>query len=269
MSHPFVFRPGTCDEGFFHAITGPVNEYRLPEAFASEDIILDVGTHIGSFCYAALQRGSDHVHGFEAFVENYECASRNLAPFGGRVTVENKAVWRSDRKVEHLRFNELSGVNNAAGHVLGDEGGRPVEVAAFDDVVRRITANGRDRVRLMKIDCEGSEFPILLTSKTLHLIDEIVGEYHNFTTEHDPSHPFYRVAEAAKVEGYSRYNIFTLVTLLEFQGFDVAVEYHPKIPTLAGWFFARRVARPVRLPDRVRWHRDGIKHKVAGLRRAG
>lgn len=81
MDHPFQFRPGTLDEGVFYSVC-EANEYRLPEAFRPDDIIIDVGMHIGSFCYAALRRGSNYVHGFEAELSNYESAVRNLRPFG-------------------------------------------------------------------------------------------------------------------------------------------------------------------------------------------
>src|SRR5580700_1537028 len=70
VSHPFVFRPNTHDEGVFHAVNTH-NEYRLPETFRADDVIIDIGTHIGSFCYAALVRGSNHVYGFEASPENF------------------------------------------------------------------------------------------------------------------------------------------------------------------------------------------------------
>jgi len=46
--------------------------------------------------------------------------------------------------------------------------------------VRSIVNKG-NRVRLLKIDCEGSEFPILYTSKMLEYVDEIVGELHFFS----------------------------------------------------------------------------------------
>src|SRR4051812_882477 len=62
VSHPFVFRPDTQDEGVFHAVNTH-NEYRLPQAFRADDVIIDIGMHIGSFCYAALTRGSNHVYG--------------------------------------------------------------------------------------------------------------------------------------------------------------------------------------------------------------
>src|SRR5487761_1969099 len=64
MDHPFQFRPGTCDEEIFRAVVKG-NEYQLPESFATTDIILDVGTHIGSFSYACVLRGSCNVHTFE------------------------------------------------------------------------------------------------------------------------------------------------------------------------------------------------------------
>jgi len=34
------------------------------------------------------------------------------------------------------------------------------------------------RIRLVKLDVEGSEYPILYTTTKLELIDELVGEYH-------------------------------------------------------------------------------------------
>src|SRR4051794_19104501 len=42
MSHPFTFRPGSCDEEVFRAVNG-CNEYRLPQRFDPDDIIVDIG----------------------------------------------------------------------------------------------------------------------------------------------------------------------------------------------------------------------------------
>ena len=44
---------------------------------------------------------------------------------------------------------------------------------ALDDVLTELGP-----VRLMKIDVEGAEYPILLTARGLELVQEIVGEYH-------------------------------------------------------------------------------------------
>jgi FkbM family methyltransferase len=234
--HPFVFRPGTQDEGIFHAVN-TFNEYRLPERFAADDIIVDIGMHVGSFCYAALIRGSDHVYGFEANLDNFRCASKNLESFAGRVHLANKAVWRSDRKVETLVFCEYPG-NNAAGLVWGNGDGRKVEAVAFDDVIRAVTQNGRNRVRMVKVDCEGSEYPILLTARTLHLVDEIVGEFHEFGPDDVPHS---EITDKARVSGYDRFTMKVLEGALRQAGFEVETVYHPIYPQEPlGWWFAVR-----------------------------
>jgi hypothetical protein len=63
-----------------------------------------------------------------------------------------------------------SGVESLSSH--------SVDPIALDDV---LTAHGPARV--LKLDVEGAEFPILLTSSRLDLVDAVVGEYHEFTDD--------------------------------------------------------------------------------------
>lgn len=231
---PFVFRPGTQDGGVFRSINVR-NEYRLPESFEAHDIVVDIGANIGSFCYAALQRGSDNVYGFEPERDNYACAMRNLSPFGDRVRLHNKAVWRSDRIGDKLFFNSATDeAMTAAGNVFANTGPE-LETIAFDDLIREVTVDGSKRVRMLKIDCEGSEFPILFTSQSLHLIDEIRGEYHEFGGEYDTT----PVPEVASVSGYDRFTITDLTDALQRAGFSV--ESHRSGNTRYGRFFATRL----------------------------
>ncbi|GAC1475099.1 MAG: hypothetical protein NVSMB9_26840 [Isosphaeraceae bacterium] len=258
MDHPFAFRPGTCDEEIFRHVAQE-NEYCLPESFQPDDIILDIGTHIGSFSYAAALRGARQIHTFEPFRENHECAMRNLTTVSNRVSLNHAAVWRSDRRKETLFFKELKHVNNAAGHVLGTQGAA-VPAVGLDEIILRASKKGRRRIRLIKIDCEGSEYPILFTSKMLYLVDEIVGEYHNFTTEQPPEHPFHKIAEKARVDGFERYTIEELARFLDHAGFSVSIKRHGQIPTLAGWFFAVRRDVPPTPPSRWNiWKRKAAR----------
>lgn len=262
VSHPFVFRPGTLDEEIFRVVALD-NEYRLPDSFEARAVVLDIGCHIGSFCYAALERGAAFVLGFEANVENYRRARQNLQSFGARVRIENKAVWRSDRPVKTLTFTECP-ENNGGGSVWRSGPGPAVPAAAFDDVIRAAARVGRGRVRLVKIDCEGSEFPILLTSKTLHMIDEIVGEFHEFGPE-DVSHESTISPEAA-VAGHDRFTMKVLASALGDAGFAVETVYHPAYPReRLGWWFARRDLQ--RAPDHdaegTRW--QALRRRVARL----
>lgn len=248
MDHPFQFRPGTHDEGIFYSVC-EANEYRLPEAFRPDDIIIDVGMHIGSFCYAALRRGSNHVHGFEAELSNYESAVRNLRPFGNRVSLHHKAVWRSDRDVHSLRFfGSSDGANTGGGNVVFAVGECEVEAIPFDEVILAVTDGGRKRVRLLKIDCEGSEFPILLTSLNLHMIDQIIGEFHELGGDYDPHKV---LPEGTRVPGFERFTIVELSDVLRRAGFDVIWERPPE--KNIGLFFASR-----RIPPYVRFARRAV-----------
>jgi FkbM family methyltransferase len=260
VSHPFVFRPDTADEEVFQAINLH-DEYRLPDTFAGDDVIIDIGMHIGSFCYAALRRGSNRVYGFEASPENFAQAKSNLKSFGGRVQLVHGAVWRSDQKVERLSFWDCPG-NNGGGQVWRNLHGPALAVLPFDDLVRHVTRNGRDRVRLVKIDCEGSEYPILLTSKTLHLVDAIAGEFHEFGPD---DQPHAGLPELLRVPGHDRYTMKVLEHALKHAGFDVSVAYNPAYPREPiGWWWATRNGRDtMAAPALSRWAR--LRRKVRSL----
>jgi FkbM family methyltransferase len=239
MSHPFTFRPGTVDEQIFDVVV-TYNDYRLPERFAADDIVVDIGTHIGSFCYAVLQRGARHVYGFEPEASNYECAVRNLRSFGDRVHLYNKAVWRSDQVVEKLFFvGSADAANTSGGGVVWPDAGTPVDVVTLDDVIRDVTDGGNKRIKLLKIDCEGAEFPILLTSRMLLVIDNIHGEFHEAGGDYENA----IIPERARVAGFPRFTIDKLTGVLQQAGFRVISIRHDS--SHMGLFFATRNALPL------------------------
>jgi FkbM family methyltransferase len=234
----FSVRPGTLDWAILKSVVLE-NEYRLPEQLHPENIIVDIGMHIGTFCYAALLRGAQHVHGFEAEQENFRLAASNLKPFGDRVSTHHGAVWRSDRKGDSL-FHQGSrdaslGSNTGGGSIFWSTTGEKLDVLAFDDIIHAVTDNGRKRVHLLKIDCEGSEFPILLTARSLHLIDNIRGEFHEMGDGTCNPVP---IPAIAQVEGVSPFTVGALVQCLERAGFTV--EWERSGASFHGWFFATR-----------------------------
>lgn len=231
MNHLYAsslaFREGTTDRAIFLNVVFN-NEYRLPPSFAPGDIVIDIGMHIGGFCFAALLRGCTNIHGFEAERQNFNLAARNLQAFGERVHLYHMAVWRSDRTGDALYSGEgyFEG-NTGGGCILYDTRGEKLDLIAFDNIIRDITNNGQKRIHLVKIDCEGSEFPILLTSRLLHLIDNIHGEYHDGV-----------YAPVAQVEGVSKLSIAELTKHLQAAGF--AVKSFPTPNSQLGMFFATR-----------------------------
>jgi FkbM family methyltransferase len=255
------FRSGTLDQAIFNGVAVR-NEYRLPDRFAPGDIVIDIGAHIGSFAQAVLSRGCRNVYGIEADGANFEIAAAYLRPYidKGHLQLARGAVWRSDRNTDQLRFDGyhpfpksftgMEGTLNTGNGSVVWGSGEPVAKLAFDEIVDRVTNHGEHRVRLLKLDCEGAEWPVLLTSQRLALIDEICGEFHEIGGQ------FLEISEGragqqpvfsfANVE---KFTIDVLVDHLNDAGFTVTWHRH-KRPTGAleglGLFFATRgaAARP-------------------------
>jgi FkbM family methyltransferase len=172
----FITRPGTFDANIFDSVH-TLNEYGLPERFGWNDAVVDIGCHIGSFAYTCLMRGADAVYGYEVNPENLGIAASNLAEFGTQFVPHLAAVWRSDGHSDALTYlAHHNPRNTGGGDVLHRTDGRGVlAMTSLDEIV-----GGIGEIRLLKLDCEGSEYPILYTASddTFSQIDEIVGEWH-------------------------------------------------------------------------------------------
>jgi FkbM family methyltransferase len=251
------FRRGTLDRIIFDGVV-VFNEYRLPACFASTDIVIDVGAHIGSFAYAVVTRGGEHVYSLEPDRANCMCLRENLKPSieNGSVQLIERAVWRSDPNDDELRFDGyhpfprsftgMEGILNTGNGSVIWGAGDPVEKVALDDVIDLATSHGGRRVRLLKLDCEGAEWPALLTSRRLHLVDEIVGEFHEI------GGPFLEISEdrpasapVFQTDRVARFTIDELARSLGEAGFEVTSSRHLR-PNGAveglGLFFARRTS---------------------------
>jgi FkbM family methyltransferase len=255
MSEGWTFRRGTLDRVIFDGVVVG-NEYRLPSRFAPHDIVIDVGAHIGSFAYAVVMRGGQHVHSIEPDRANCTRARENLKPYieSGCVQLMEGAVWRSDPNDDELRFDGyqvfppsfagLAGVLNTGGGSVMWGAGDPVAKVALDDVIDLVTSHGERRVRLLKLDCEGAEWPALLTSRRLHLIDEIVGEFHEIGGAFlEISEDRLSNVQMFHTDGVARFTIDELVRVLQEAGFDVTHFRHRRpdgAPEGLGLFFAAR-----------------------------
>lgn len=157
------FRAGTNDRDVWQAAFVE-NEYGIP-FFNEDDVVIDIGMHIGSFACLAYMKGSRNVFGYEVDQTAYKLAVNNTAAFSlSDIVPQNMAVVRSD--------NPPSAVHYETGSMQTGFGEEVAFAIAFDKIL-----DDRD-IRFLKIDCEGSEFPILYTSD-LSRVNEIAGEFHN------------------------------------------------------------------------------------------
>ncbi len=153
------------------------NQYRCPPAFSSSDRVVDIGTNDGGSCLAFEMKGAGKVIGFEPSMYSFAVARENTKKYPN-IELYHKAVWRSDVEDTKLYYKEteegyltLSMVNNGDGDVA-------VETVSLDEIIERFSP-----IRFLKVDTEGSEYPIILTSKRLSEIQQIGMEVHLFQPE--------------------------------------------------------------------------------------
>jgi FkbM family methyltransferase len=240
------FREDTNDSLIFDEIFKR-NAYKLPEKFLESDIIIDIGAHLGFFTSAVVQRGAQKVYAVEAETENYQLAQEYLKDHidRGNVSLSWEAVWRSDsneKVLYHSGYNRnfdcqitSNLVNTGGGDVIWQTHGEMVPVIAFDTLILKATEEGQKKIRLLKIDCEGSEWPILFTSNTLHLIDEICGEFHEIGGKYDAlKPPFF-------IPGFEQFTVQELSQFFKEKNFDFTstrLMRSDGLPSRLGMFFA-------------------------------
>jgi FkbM family methyltransferase len=209
------------------------NEYRLPDAFHPTDNIIDIGAHIGSFSLACAIRGAKKIIGFEPEASNARLARANTEGF--TIEIREQAVWRSDFDRAELRHtgptvDQESGMLNTGGGNVFFDGYIPVDSVTLDSVIKEL-----GKVRLLKVDCESSEWPILLTSKELDKVQEIIGEYHEIG---GPRNSLATIPPRAQVGNYDHYDVDVLVDFMKSRGFTIEVQ--PSEGSHFGHFYARR-----------------------------
>lgn len=211
---PRVYRTQS-EKDTFYAVAVE-NEYCLPQLLA-EDTVIDIGAHIGSFSFLAYKNGSRSVYAYEIDPWHLEAATVNLGDMQDGAALHHGAVVRGDdRRAEQYHYN---GAWNSFGIV-----GTDVPSKSLDEIINEVCAPG-ERVRFLKIDCEGGEYPILYTCQQIERIQEIAGEYHCID------------GGAPETEGLPYpLNDSGLARFLQDHGFEVALISHGS----TGNFFARR-----------------------------
>ncbi len=197
----FLLRPGTADRTIFNDIWLR-KLYCRESALRPGDVVIDIGAHIGLFSLFAASC-SARVFSFEPFPENFSLLKENIARsnFQDRILPSPLAVWTTLGQVNLYRSEQSTGSHSIM----------VPSSTCFEAKTTTLAQIMRDHqihsCRVLKIDAEGSEYPILYTapSDVLGRIDQICLEWHDFG---DKSHPEYE---------HNR-----LKTFLEERGFQVS-----------------------------------------------
>lgn len=219
------FRSGSLDRCIFDQIKN-VDEYLLKEeSFNSSDIALDIGGHIGFFARTILDLGAGRVYLYEISPQNIELCKKNLQKYSKQVVINRMAVW--NKTGQTLYFDEFPNWGNdvnTGGCDVFSGGQTAVQTISFDQIITEITDHAKKRIKILKIDAEGSEWPILLHSQMLDQVDIIVGELHEYGGQYDNLSP--------KSLGLPDYNKFTR---LEFEDLMISRKFRLKMNRHHGW----------------------------------
>lgn len=142
--------------------TNLVDEHFLKELpdyrMGPEDVVIDVGAHIGAFALSAARRAPHgHVHAVEACLESFNLLRINVA-LNGIHNVTPYRVALSDRRGECTLSYDTDGWGHSVVTNFADRG-ETVPTISLEDFMKE---NGVERCHLMKLNCEGGEFPILM-----------------------------------------------------------------------------------------------------------
>ncbi len=149
-------------------------------------VIMDIGAAIGEFALdAALKAKQGRVIAYEPFPGSFELLQINIQQNNiNNVVVSPLAIWADCDEIEittgmgePLQVGTVGFENNAHSHLI-------VETI---DLETALAQNQLLHLDLLKLDCEGAEYPILLglSAQILSKIDRIVLEYHDGVGGHD------------------------------------------------------------------------------------
>ncbi len=124
------------------------------------DVVMDIGSHLGTFTRIALNAGASKVIAVEAAPANAICYKRTFASeiAEGSVILIEAAAWKEPGE---LRFWSQPKRGGLGGHV-DDQGTITVPAVTIDQVVAEA---GVERVDYIKMDIEGAERDALLGAR--------------------------------------------------------------------------------------------------------
>lgn len=198
----YKMRFGTTDIDTLHEIW--IHNFYTPKGFEinENDLVIDVGAHIGVFSVFASQFArKGKIYAFEPILENYIMLKQNIEINRiQNINPINMAISdKSGDKEMHLNdFNtgahSFSGRGNKTRMVI-------VQAISLEDFIKQ---NYIEQIDFLKMDCEGAEYEILYGSpdRILRMIKKISMEHHHFDDNMD---------------------IFALMKFLKEKGFRVEV----------------------------------------------
>lgn len=201
----YKVRPKTHDSGIIKEIW--INNDYTPKGYAinEEDLIIDIGAHIGIFSIFASKFAKEgKIYAFEPIPENFEMLKHNIEINQIKNIIPiNKAI--SDKKGQKEIFlSKDTGGHSFYSFYCGGDRTKAINIQTISlkDIIEE---NDISQIDFLKVDCEGEEYTILFScpDKILKTIRKISAECHNINNNR---------------------HIFSLKKFLKEKGFEVKIK---------------------------------------------
>jgi FkbM family methyltransferase len=149
----------------------------IDEQFKELDVrghdVVDIGASVGDTAIYFALRGAKRVYAYEPYPYSYKIAEKNIAinSLNSKISLFNKGCGKKGI------ITIKSSTKNSPGTDLKEErSGDKIEILTLADIVKENYLSSA----LLKVDCEGCEYPLILDAEdeTLRHFKQIILEYH-------------------------------------------------------------------------------------------
>jgi FkbM family methyltransferase len=172
------------------------NGYGVKNEELYNNTVIDIGANIGMFSLLAAERGARRIIAIEAQPVIYNLGLLNNVKNYPQIEAHNLAGYSRDDEIVRIP-------NNHVGSKVSDTDGDPVKTISLAGILSRWNVQGNDLA--LKLDCEGSEFDILLGSSpdVIRRFANIYIELHGNTNKNPAYHDIDMLRDFIKNLGYT------------------------------------------------------------------
>ena len=168
----FFIRHGSNDPQIIYEVR--ISDIYMDTQFEPEDVIIDIGGHIGAFAIDAALRGSGNILVYEPDKVNFTILKGNIRinNLQDKIKAHRLAVSNGNNKlyIDAINFGSHSLIPECVDHKTGKF--YEVDTITLGEILENIP-----KCKLLKLDCEGSEYDIL-NNGSLVKVENIIAELH-------------------------------------------------------------------------------------------
>ncbi len=161
----------------FYNSTFLIKEQFFEEEYAwldvNNNVVVDIGANVGDTAIYFSLKGAKHIYAYEPYPYSYKIALKNinLNNLKNVVSILNEGCGKG----QTILIDEMY-ENNIATNIKNFKSGKTIKLETLDNIVTRFKI--KDAV--LKLDCEGSEYDVILTASeySLRSFKQIIIEYH-------------------------------------------------------------------------------------------